>query len=163
MICAAIRTPVPTRWTACAKPLTRRQTKAPLRASPDDAPGAANDAAKEAAAKEAAEEARLEAMESRLRATGGSSAAPRSRSAASQEKPAGQWAAWKEGQLFPEGWEEMDPVEKATELYLGERGFLYWATQLTIGGLVVLVVAWVAFRFIGPSFGLYALENDPNL
>jgi len=136
---------------------------APLRASPDDAPGAANDAAKEAAAKEAAEEARLEAMESRLRATGGSSAATRSRSAASQEKPAGQRAAWKEGQLFPEGWEEMDPVEKATELYLGERGFLYWATQLTIGGLVVLVVAWVAFRFIGPSFGLYALENDPNL
>jgi len=145
-----------------------RQTIAPtlIRASPDDAPGAANDAAKEAAAKEAAEEARLEAMESRLRATGGSSAAPRSRqgsSAASQEKPAGQRAAWKEGQLFPEGWEEMDPLEKATELYLGERGFLYWATQLTIGGLVVLVVAWVAFRFIGPSFGLYALENDPNL
>ena len=36
-------------------------------------------------------------------------------------------------------------------------------TQLTIGGLVLLVVAWVGFRFIGPSLGLYALENDPNL
>jgi hypothetical protein len=57
----------------------------------------------------------------------------------------------------------MDPVEKATELYLGERGILYWSTQLTIGGLVLLVVAWVGFRFLGPAFGLYSLENDPNL
>jgi hypothetical protein len=38
-------------------------------------------------------------------------------------------AAWKEGELFPEGWQDMDPIEKATELYVGERGILYWANQ----------------------------------
>lgn len=102
-------------------------------------------------------------MESRLRSSGGSSATPRASTQRQQESSAGQRAEWKKGQLFPEGWEEMDPIEKATELYLGERGMLYWATQLTIYGLVALVVAWIAFRFIGPSVGLYALENDPNL
>ena len=186
---------------------------------------------------EALEEARLEAIESRLRSTGSSPSGTRGRdrspsTANQQQKPVGQRAPWKEGQLFPEGWERMDPIEKATELYLGERGILYWSacslsfwvflrvgcsgvpvfrcsgvpvfrcsvrgrfppppravaptvdptvalspclahahqhilsregTQLTIGGLVLLVVAWIGFRFIGPSLGFYALENDPNL
>ena len=81
---------------------------------------------------EALEEARLEAIESRLRSTGSSPSGTRGRdrspsTANQQQKPVGQRAPWKEGQLFPEGWERMDPIEKATELYLGERGILYWS------------------------------------
>lgn len=112
------------------------------------------------------EEARLEAFEARLRSSSSSSGSlSRQRKNASNtdmQERRGR-AEWKKGELFPEGWEEMDPIEKATEIYLGERGILYWSTQLTIWGLVLLVAAWVVFRFLGPSLGLYALDNDPNL
>lgn len=114
-----------------------------------------------------AEEERVEAFESRLRSSSSSSGKAQ-RMSTKMAEPDGRRgrAEWKKGSLFPEGWEEMDPIEKATELYLGERGILYWSTQLTIGGLVLLVVAWVGFRFIGPALGLYSLTNDistPNL
>lgn len=35
-------------------------------------------------------------------------------------------AEWKEGKLFPEGWESMPLDKKMNELYLGQRGILYW-------------------------------------
>jgi hypothetical protein len=78
----------------------------------------------------------------------------------------GGLAEWKEGELFPEGWDEMDPLQKAAELYLGKRGFLFWSTKLALGGVIFLAVAWIVFRFIGPAVGLYTLTNDlstPNL
>lgn len=112
------------------------------------------------------EEARLEAFEARLRSSSSSSGSmsrQKKNGPSSDTQERRGRAEWKKGELFPEGWEEMDPIEKATELYLGERGILYWSTQLTIWGLVLLVVAWVGFRFLGPSLGLYALDNDPNL
>lgn len=31
--------------------------------------------------------------------------------------------------LLAAGWEEMDPFTKVQNLYMGKRGFLYWATQ----------------------------------
>ena len=114
-----------------------------------------------------AEEERVEAFESRLR--GGDGAGGKRKKNMNEVESGNapmsggnRRAEWKKGQLFPEGWEEMDPIEKATELYLGERGILYWSTQLTIGGLVLLVVAWIGFRFIGPVLGLYQLTNEPN-
>ncbi len=112
-----------------------------------------------------AEEERVEAFESRLR-SGKIQNAQQQGMGDSAGAGRGGRAAWKKGSLFPEGWDAMDPIEKATELYLGERGILYWSAQLTIGGLVLLVVAWVGFRFIGPALGLYNLTNDistPNL
>lgn len=56
----------------------------------------------------------------------------------------------------------MDPLEKATELYVGERGFLYWANQAAWYSVIGLGVGWVLFRFVGPALGLYQLVNDPN-
>ena len=112
-----------------------------------------------------AEEERVEAFESRLRSGKMQNAQQQQELGSSAGRPGGR-AVWKKGSLFPEGWDEMDPIEKATELYLGERGILDWSTQLTIGGLVLLVAAWVGFRFIGPALGLYSLTNDistPNL
>jgi len=85
--------------------------------------------------------------------------------AASQNRNAspsttGGLAEWKEGQLFPEGWEDMDPLQKITELYLGKRGFLFWSTKLSLAGVIALAGAWVLFRFVGPAVGLYQLAND---
>lgn len=80
-------------------------------------------------------------------------------SRSSQKKPPGM-AEWKEGQLFPDGWDDMDPFQKMNELYLGKRGLLFWSTKLATGGIITLVVAWAAFRFLGPALGLYRLAND---
>jgi hypothetical protein len=107
------------------------------------------------------EESRLEALESSLRARKGAVKTPSSSQPTNNDaRKVPGTAEWKEGQLFPEGWEDMDPFQKATELYLGKRGFLFWSTKLALGGVVFLVAAWIAFRFIGPSLGLYQLVND---
>lgn len=54
----------------------------------------------------------------------------------------------------------MDPLQKATELYMGKRGFLYWANQAALWSVGGLVVGWAIFRFVGPALGLYQLQND---
>lgn len=104
-------------------------------------------------------ESRVEALESSLRAKKGSKPS----GIGTQQSNAvntGGMAEWKEGQLFPEGWETMDPLQKATEIYMGKRGFLFWSNRLAFGGVFVLVAAWVVFRFVGPALGLYQLAND---
>jgi hypothetical protein len=68
-------------------------------------------------------------------------------------------AEWKKGQLFPEGWEQMDLAEKITELYLGRRGMLFWASEVAWKGAIALGVAWALFR-IGGAVGLYQLQGD---
>lgn len=67
---------------------------------------------------------------------------------------------WREGQLFPQGWEDMGVFEKGWQLWAGERGFLFWSNKLALGAIVVLAVAWILFRFVGPALGLYTLTND---
>ena len=116
---------------------------------------------------EAREEARLEAMESRLRSTGSSPSGTRGRFPATtdqQQKPVGQRAPWKEGQLFPEGWEEMDPIEKASELYLGERGILYWSTLMMM--MMMMGPRWASRASISlhlsPSLSI-SLHLSPSL
>mmetsp|Transcript_8019 Transcript_8019/g.29637 ORF Transcript_8019/g.29637 Transcript_8019/m.29637 type:complete len:203 (-) Transcript_8019:3763-4371(-) len=52
-------------------------------------------------------------------------------------------------------WDNMTRGEKAYQLYMGEKGFLYWITQLTLYASGLVVVAWVCVRFLGPAFGLY--------
>jgi hypothetical protein len=70
------------------------------------------------------------------------------------------YAEWKKGELFPEGWEEMDLPTKVMELYMGKRGVLYWATQSAWYSVWILLGAWILFRFIGPALGLYQLSVD---
>lgn len=60
----------------------------------------------------------------------------------------------------------MDPLQKATELYMGKRGVLYWSQQAATYSVGILIVGWILFRFVGPATGLYTLTNDlstPNL
>lgn len=103
------------------------------------------------------EEARLEALEASVRSKKASRPAASSRQSSSSGS---RYAEWKEGELFPEGWDEMDPIQKISEVYLGQRGFLFWSTKLATGGVIALAVAWAVFRFVGPALGLYQLAND---
>jgi hypothetical protein len=60
----------------------------------------------------------------------------------------------------------MDPFTKATQLYMGKRGFLFWAVESAKYSVGSLIVGWALFRFVGPALGLYKLANDlsnPNL
>ncbi len=69
---------------------------------------------------------------------------------------------WPEGQLFPDGWEEMGPFGKAWQIYAGERGLLFWANKLAYIAVFVIIGGWVLFRIVGPALGLYQLTNDIN-
>lgn len=61
----------------------------------------------------------------------------------------------------------MNTGQKIYELYAGERGLLYWASQAAWYSSIGLGIAWVVFRFVGPALGLYTLnsglDDDPNL
>lgn len=111
------------------------------------------------------EEARIEAIEAASRKAGSKTAARRqipikNVTPRQQESAIGaNRAEWKPGQLFPEGWEQMDLGEKVTELYLGKRGMLFWATEIAWKGAIALGVAWALFR-IGGAVGLYQLQGD---
>ena len=67
---------------------------------------------------------------------------------------------WPEGQLFPDGWEEMGPFAKAWQIYAGERGALFWANKLAYTAVFVIVGGWILFRVVFPALGLYQLTND---
>eukprot|EP01024_Parvocaulis_polyphysoides_P058607 TRINITY_DN630_c0_g1_i1.p3 TRINITY_DN630_c0_g1~~TRINITY_DN630_c0_g1_i1.p3 ORF type:complete len:177 (-),score=29.79 TRINITY_DN630_c0_g1_i1:462-992(-) len=73
--------------------------------------------------------------------------------------PKQERAEWKEGKLFPEGWEDMNLGQKAYELYIGERGLLFWMTKIAYYLLFVLVGGWILFRFVGPALNLYELQS----
>lgn len=91
------------------------------------------------------EERRLEALEGALRgkikaagkATGpsGNSGAG-NRSAGSSDTTVTR-AKWREGQLLPTGWESMSLMQKVTELYLGERGMLFWANKVRAASMLL--------------------------
>ena len=65
---------------------------------------------------------------------------------------------WKEGQLFPEKWDEMDNFQKANQLYMGERGFIFWINKAAYASAIGIGVVWIAFRVIGPATGLYKID-----
>jgi len=46
------------------------------------------------------------------------------------------------------------------ELYMGQRGFLFWANKAALWSVGGLLVGWALFRFVGPALGLYKLAND---
>lgn len=58
-------------------------------------------------------------------------------------------------------WEEMRVSEKALELYLGEKGLLFWLNKLAYASIFLVIGGWILFRFVGPSLGLYQLDSLP--
>lgn len=77
----------------------------------------------------------------------------------------GGMAEWREGELFPEGWEDMPVQQKIAELYTGKRGLLFWMGKVTYALIFVLIGGWIVFRFVLPQFGLElqnGLDSPPN-
>ena len=67
----------------------------------------------------------------------------------------------REKQRERKGWEEMSLAEKAVELYVGEKGLLFWLNKFAYASIFIMVGAWILFRFVGPSLGLYQLDAPP--
>ena len=59
----------------------------------------------------------------------------------------------------PKDWEAMSLSEKALELYVGERGALFWLNKLAYASIFIIIGGWIAFRFVGPALNLYQLES----
>ncbi|KAL0543408.1 hypothetical protein IC582_018504 [Cucumis melo] len=58
-------------------------------------------------------------------------------------------------------WEEMSVVEKAMELYMGEKGLLFWLNKFAYASIFIMIGGWIVFRFVGPSLNLYQLDTPP--
>ncbi|PKI78081.1 hypothetical protein CRG98_001531 [Punica granatum] len=69
--------------------------------------------------------------------------------------------AMKEAAAPPKKWEEMSLREKAVELYVGEKGLLFWLNKFAYASIFIVIGAWILFRFVGPSLNLYQLDSSP--
>ncbi|MED6144742.1 hypothetical protein PIB30_018415 [Stylosanthes scabra] len=58
-------------------------------------------------------------------------------------------------------WEEMTISEKAVELYMGEKGALFWLNKFAYASIFIMIGAWILFRFVGPALNLYQLDSQP--
>ncbi|XP_062102560.1 uncharacterized protein LOC133812760 [Humulus lupulus] len=58
-------------------------------------------------------------------------------------------------------WEEMSFAEKAWELYVGEKGALFWLNKFAYASIFIVIGGWILFRFVGPSLNLYQLDSAP--
>ncbi|CAD6335380.1 unnamed protein product [Miscanthus lutarioriparius] len=126
----------------------------------DTATGASPPAAATATAKPAGVKDRLKARNQARRVQLDSPppevvVAPKRKPAASSSSPAP-----KKKERRKE-WEEMSVSEKAAELYVGEKGLLFWLNKFAYASIFIIVGAWVLFRFVGPSLGLYQLDAPP--
>ncbi|XVE87419.1 hypothetical protein DITRI_Ditri18aG0115900 [Diplodiscus trichospermus] len=61
----------------------------------------------------------------------------------------------------PKKWEEMSVTEKAIELYVGEKGLLFWLNKFAYASIFIVIGAWILFRFVGPALNLYELDSAP--
>lgn len=56
-------------------------------------------------------------------------------------------------------WDDMSLPEKAWELYIGEKGALFWLNKLAYASIYLIIGGWIVFRFIGPALGWYELDS----
>lgn len=56
----------------------------------------------------------------------------------------------------------MSVAEKAMELYMGEKGLLFWLNKFAYASIFILIGAWILFRFVGPALDLYQLDSAPQ-
>lgn len=63
--------------------------------------------------------------------------------------------------LPPKDWESMSLGEKAVELYMGEKGMLFWLNKFAYASIFIVIGGWILFRFVGPYVGLYQLDSTP--
>lgn len=56
-------------------------------------------------------------------------------------------------------WDEMSGQEQLMEAWMGEKGGLYWLNRLSWGAIILIIICWILFRFVGPQLGFYELES----
>ncbi|CAI9779129.1 unnamed protein product [Fraxinus pennsylvanica] len=61
----------------------------------------------------------------------------------------------------PKDWDSMSLTEKAIELYVGEKGLLFWLNKFAYASIFIIIGGWILFRFVGPSLNLYQLDTPP--
>lgn len=61
----------------------------------------------------------------------------------------------------PKKWEDMSMAEKAMDLYMGEKGLLFWLNKFAYASIFIMIGGWILFRFVGPSLNLYQLDTPP--
>jgi hypothetical protein len=111
-----------------------------------------------------ADDERFAALEQSARARGkrkGNSSVDTATQPQAESTSAGRKPERKEGQLLPSGWDDMSTGDKAVQLWMGERGLLFWANKASYAMLFIIGGGWVVFRFLGPALGLYDLANGP--
>ena len=67
---------------------------------------------------------------------------------------------WKDGEALPEDWDNLTASEKIYELYVGDKGLLYWVNRTAFASIFAIGVTWILFRFVGPLLGLYELKSN---
>ncbi|GER37354.1 ATP synthase subunit alpha [Striga asiatica] len=58
-------------------------------------------------------------------------------------------------------WDSMSLAEKAIELYVGEKGLLFWLNKFAYASIFIVIGGWIVFRFVGPALNLYQLDTPP--
>ncbi|EPS57949.1 hypothetical protein M569_16869, partial [Genlisea aurea] len=58
-------------------------------------------------------------------------------------------------------WDGMTLTEKAVEVYMGEKGVLFWLNKFSYASIFVVIGGWILFRFVGPALNLYQLDSPP--
>ncbi|KAG8366702.1 hypothetical protein BUALT_Bualt17G0106900 [Buddleja alternifolia] len=61
----------------------------------------------------------------------------------------------------PKDWDSMTLTEKAIELYVGEKGALFWLNKFAYASIFIVIGGWIVFRFVGPALNLYQLDTPP--
>ncbi|XP_061341164.1 uncharacterized protein LOC133287548 isoform X2 [Gastrolobium bilobum] len=47
----------------------------------------------------------------------------------------------------PKKWEDMTLTEKAIELYMGEKGALFWLNKFAYASIFIMIGAWIIFSY----------------
>ncbi|XP_057959954.1 uncharacterized protein LOC131152224 [Malania oleifera] len=58
-------------------------------------------------------------------------------------------------------WKEMSAAEKVVEMYVGEKGLLFWLNKFAYASIFAIIGGWIVFRFVGPALNLYQLDAPP--
>ncbi|KAD7117690.1 hypothetical protein E3N88_04958 [Mikania micrantha] len=64
-------------------------------------------------------------------------------------------------EMVKKDWESMTVAEKAMELYVGEKGLLFWINKFAYASIYIIIGVWILFRFVGPALNLYQLDAPP--
>mmetsp|Transcript_18638 Transcript_18638/g.63502 ORF Transcript_18638/g.63502 Transcript_18638/m.63502 type:complete len:149 (+) Transcript_18638:133-579(+) len=103
-------------------------------------------------------ERRVETLEARLKAQKGSRE-PLPSSSAEQAPPPDPAKPLYAQTPTPQEWETLSGTEKLYNIWVREKGVLWYINQSAYYSVFILIGGWIVFRFVGPALGLYQLTD----